>query len=101
MTTETFDIGDLHKLSAAFKDSEGNAVNPGAVTFVMREPDGTETPYTYGVDTEVKANGTGAFYVEWTYRQPGRHAARWKGTPPAQAVAPIETYVRYPDLEAA
>ncbi|MGD9879036.1 MAG: hypothetical protein AB7E70_20935 [Hyphomicrobiaceae bacterium] len=77
-----YDKGDLVKLSTspAFKDADGEAADPTAVTFRIMEPDGTETTYVYGTDAELVKAGTGDYYVHWTCAKEGRHSYRFEGT---------------------
>ena len=94
MTTPAHDIGDLRRLSVAFTDSGGTAGDPDAVTFTLRTPDGTVTTYTYGTDAELVRSGTGAYYVDWTIAQAGRHVYRFAGAGTLTAAENSEFYAR-------
>jgi len=71
-----FDKGDLVRCSGAFTDSDGTATDPAAVLFKVRNPNGSTTAYTYGVDDELVKDSTGNYHVDvnanvaglWVYR---------------------------------
>lgn len=48
----TYDTGDRVAIntSTVFQDSGGNAFDPAKVTFTVKDPSGTETPYVYDQD---------------------------------------------------
>lgn len=93
MTTSAYDIGDYRRLIGTFTDIAGDAADPTTITFKMREPDGTETSYVYGVDGECVKSSTGVYYVDWSFDQAGRHVARWYGTGVLVASTEKEYYV--------
>ena len=73
--SETFDIGDLVRLKAAFTDAEsGAAIDPDTVAFRVREPDGTLTDYAY--PAEVTKTAVGAYQVDVDADQAG--SWRWR-----------------------
>lgn len=94
MVTTAYDIGDARRLSIAFTNLAGAAADPTAVTFTMREPDGTETAYVYGANAELVKSGTGAYYVDWAIGQAGRHVYRWVGTGTVAAAESAEFWAR-------
>ena len=79
MTTTVHDIGDAEKITATFKNPDGDNTDPTTVTFTMIEPDGTRTTYTSGIDGELTSSATGIWNVTWTFAQEGRHNVVWKG----------------------
>lgn len=75
----TYDIGDRIKVSQStvFTDTEtSTAFDPENVKGKFIKPDGTETVYEYGVDSELVKAATGSYYFEvnltaagkWRYR---------------------------------
>ena len=81
MTREN--VGDKPRLRMEFR-SEGKLTDPTTITFVMLEPDGTKTTYTYALNpTVLVKDATGKYYVDYTIDQAGIHkfplraAARW------------------------
>lgn len=80
----TYDIGDLIRLSAAFDVS--GPTDPTTLVFEIREPDGTTTTHTYGVGVEIVRDSLGRFHLDWSADLPGLHLYRVAGTGAAQAV---------------
>lgn len=91
MTTAAYHIDDLRRLTAAFTVASV-ATDPSTLMFIMREPDGTETPYVYGTDAELVKDSTGNFHVDWPITQAGRHLYRWVGTGAAAEAGQAEFY---------
>jgi hypothetical protein len=84
---ETFDIGDLVRSRAAFTDTDtGSALDPTTVAAVLREPDGTETTYTYGSSAELARSAAGIYLLRFTPTDPGTHRVRWVTTGTGQCV---------------
>ncbi len=82
---ESYDVGDVVSIrtySAAgegFKDEDGMLNDPSTVTLMIREPDGTETTYTYALD-QVAKEAVGRYAKEFSPDQSGVHHYRWVGT---------------------
>lgn len=73
-------IGGVKRIEVDFRDSDSNLVDPASsVIFTMREPDGTVTAYTYGVDAELVRDAVGEYHVDWTISQVGIHTYKWIG----------------------
>ena len=72
----SYDVGDLVRVTGTLTDSASDEVDPTAITITVKEPDGTETDYVYGVDVEVVKSATGIYYMDvsatdagyWWYR---------------------------------
>lgn len=74
MTAETFKQHQLIELSAEFTDLDDNPVDPDAVTFTMKQPDGSPpTIYRSGSDAQLIHDRTGRYYVLWRTTMQGRH----------------------------
>lgn len=77
-----YEKGGVLRLSAAFTDQAGTAVDPAALTARWRKPDGSVTVKTYGSDAELVRVSLGNFRVdvdldvegEWEYRFAGTGA---------------------------
>lgn len=81
MASRFFDIGDKPVYTATFKDTSDVLTSPSTVVFIWRTPDGTETTYTSGVDSEVANPSTGVFtFAAPTIATVGPHYCRAKGT---------------------
>ena len=100
MTTSTHDINDVETITATFKNAADVVTDPTTVTFVMREPDGIETPYVYLTDAELVRDSEGVFHVDWPFTKAGRHHARWKGTGAVAEAGESEYYVKRPRVVA-
>jgi len=69
------DVGDKVRLTAVFKDSDGNEIDPTAVAAEVKDPSGNTDSYTYDPGDIVKS-ATGTYYVDidideagtWYYR---------------------------------
>jgi hypothetical protein len=74
--TETYDLGDMPRFSAAFAVA-GVATDPGVVKFKWLIPDGTESEYVFGADAEVVRAGAGNYYVDLILNVAGTWTLRW------------------------
>ena len=72
----TYKSGTSVKVSAVFKDVDGDAFDPDIVLCAVKSPDGTETVYTYQTDAAVVRDSEGNYHLwivnpdqegEWTY----------------------------------
>lgn len=75
---QVYDIGDRRKLSCEIRDEDGSLVDPTALTFTMREPDGTVTHYVRGTDAELVRDSLGIFHVHWDCELAGFHTWRFE-----------------------
>lgn len=76
----TYDVGDVVRIQAAFDNAASVPVDPGVVTFKIKTPAGTTTTYVYGTDAAVVKTGTGRYYVDYVATMEGRHEVRYAGT---------------------
>lgn len=74
-----YDVGDSIRLSVAFTNSAGAAVDPGAVSLKVKAPGGTVTTYTYAGATVTK-DSTGNYHVDLDLPTAGEWLYRWAGT---------------------
>lgn len=76
--------GSLVTLVGTFRDASGALVDPGAVTFKVKNPAGTTTSYTYasGAVTKVSA---GVYSLNVSVTAGGNWGYRIEGTDGAQA----------------
>lgn len=84
------DVGDGARLRGSFTDLSEVAADPTTVVFRMKEPDGTLTVYTSGVDVELVNDVVGGFYVDWTFTAEGEYYWRMEGT--GAVIAAAEEY---------
>ena len=70
--------GTLLRLTIAFTDDAGAAVDPSSVSFsLMSEEKGRTTTYVYGVDTQLGKASVGNYYADITPDHGGRWFYRW------------------------
>jgi len=89
----TYDVGDLVRCTGTFTNAAGTAVDPTAVSFMLRAPSGTETTYTYGVDAELVRDGTGVYHVDVDADEEGAWYYRFESTGTGQAAEESRFYV--------
>lgn len=75
----TYDIGDVVRVSGAFATSAGTAVDPATVKFRIRRPDRTIDFYEYGVDGEVIKDAVGNYHMDILIDQSGTWYYRVEG----------------------
>jgi hypothetical protein len=90
---ETYDVGDLVRLGAAFTKS-GVATDPTTLTLKIRTPGGVTTTYTYPTDAQLSRDGPGLYHLELALGASGTWVYRWAGTGAAQAAEEGEVNVR-------
>jgi len=78
--SNTYDIGDLVRVSVTFTDADDAPADPTAVTFQFTDPSDETTTYTYGVDDELVKDDTGDYHVDVSLAEAGRYYYRWAGT---------------------
>ena len=84
-----FDVGDMPTFTATFCDTAGALASPTAVTFILRNPAGIETPYVAGTASEVENPATGVFtFTVPVLTTAGTYRLRAKGT--ATVIAAVE-----------
>mgnify|MGYP003347994239 FL=1 len=82
--TTSYDRGDLVRLTATFTVS-GVATDPSGVVLYVRQPSGTLTTLTYGVDAAIVKVSTGIYRYDYNAATAGPVSYRWAGASPAQA----------------
>lgn len=62
-----YDVGDKATLRALFTNDHTppEPADPSALTFYIKQPDGTVTEYVYGTDTELVRDAIGSYHVDW------------------------------------
>lgn len=74
----TFVVGSTWRPKARFK-AAGTLTDPTSITLIIRQPNGTETSYTYGAAQITKVS-TGIYYKDIAIDAGGQWVARYKGT---------------------
>lgn len=81
----TYDVGDLIRVTATFTDSDGTAADPTAVTVYYKDPGGNISELVYGTDTDVVQDSTGVYHCDIDIDESGKWFYRFKGTGTVQA----------------
>ena len=88
MTVESFNKGDLIRCSAVYTDDAGVEIDPAGVFFRVAAPDGTQTPYTYGVDAELVRDSQGNYHLDVDGDSSGLWTVKFFSTGSGQAASP-------------
>lgn len=81
----TYNIGNLVRLSSAFTTQAGAPVDPTTITVRIKDPTGHITVLTYPAN--ISKDDTGAFHADFVPTMSGYHSYRWEGTGAATAAA--------------
>lgn len=90
----TYDKGDVVRISGAFTDATPIALDPTAILFRFRDPDGTETSYAYGIDSQIVKDSVGQYHVDIDADIYGRYFYRMWSTGVGKAAAEGEFWVK-------
>jgi hypothetical protein len=88
--SNTYDYGDLVRVTGTFTTAAGVATDPTAVLCKVRNPAGTVTTLTYGTDAALVKSGTGVYYTDVSASAAGIWHYRFYSTGTGQAAN--ETY---------
>lgn len=77
--TDTFDIGNIVRLSATFRDLAGTLVDPGDVVLYIRIYAGETQQFTFAAD-EVKKLSIGIYYYDFVPTESGKYYYRYYGS---------------------
>ena len=82
MTIPSYWLGEVKRLQLTITSSTNSMVpvDPGGLSFGLREPDGTTYNYVRGVSTALVSATVGVFYVDWTMAKIGVHRGGWVGS---------------------
>ena len=83
----TYYVGNLIRVSVAFTNTLGAAVDPAVVKCQVRTPAGVVTTYTYGTDAAVIRDSTGNYHLDVDASAEGLWRYRWYSTGSGQAAA--------------
>lgn len=76
---DTFDIGNVVRLTVTFTDTAGELIDPSAVQLNIRPYGGDISTYTWLGGDIIRAS-LGVFYYDYTPSQPGLYYYRFIGT---------------------
>jgi hypothetical protein len=94
----TYDVGDLIRCTGTFTNAAGTAIDPATVYFKYKDPGGTKTTLTYGVDAAVVKSSTGVYYVDVNVDEVGTWYYRWQATGTGQSAGESYFYAQAPRL---
>jgi hypothetical protein len=89
----SYDLGDLVRVSGSFTDENGDVADPSAVFCAVRDPAGTVTTYEYGEDAELVKDDTGEYHLDIDANVAGYWYYRWYATGSGQAAEEDKFYV--------
>lgn len=81
-----YPLGNVVRVSAAFTDISGSAINPTAVLLKLQKGESKST-FVYGVDSGVVLLRTGTYYYDVICDPVGRYTYLWYSSGTAQAAA--------------
>lgn len=99
MSANTYDVGDLVRVSTVFTDAilEG-AIDPDVVKLSVKTPDGDVVTYVYGTDAIVERDSLGNFHADLDVDQSGTWVYRWWSTGDGQGAS--ENYFKVREAQA-
>jgi hypothetical protein len=81
----TYEKGDLVRVTGTWTDTDGSAVDPSAVFTSYTDPSNVQVDLEYGVDAALKKSGTGIYYVDVDADETGTWYYRFYSTGTGQA----------------
>lgn len=83
--------GMLVRITGKFIDlSDDSDTDPTTITFKLLSPDGIETSYVYGTDSEVQKESVGDYTADIRPTYGGRWRYRWEAT---KTASPVTIYI--------
>jgi hypothetical protein len=82
-----YDAGDDVRVSGAFANAAGTAIDPDAVFAQYKDPSGNVTSLEYGEDAELVRDATGSYHVDIDADEAGQWFYRFYSTGSGKAAA--------------
>lgn len=82
-----YDLGDLVRAVAIFKDADNVLTDPSAVRFKVKDPAGAIVTYVYGTDAQLVRDSAGNYHVDIDADAAGFWYYRFYSTGSGQAAA--------------
>ncbi len=98
-TVNSYDLGDEVRCASddpPFTNAAGTIIDPAAVFFKVKDPEGTVTIYQYGVDAQLVKVSTGIYRVDVDANKPGTWRYKFYSTGSGKA-ADVKTFTVEPD----
>lgn len=80
-----YDKGDLVRVTAAFSNAAGAAVDPTTVRFKFKNPAAVVVTYTYGTDAQLVKDSVGNYHVDVDANAISFWYWRWESTGSGQS----------------
>jgi len=80
MSANVYDVGDLVRLSAIFKNAAAVDTDPTTVSVKVRNPSGVVTTLLYGTDAALVKDSTGNYHADITITAKGVWIHKFIGT---------------------
>lgn len=94
MIANKYQLDSAVLLSVQFTNADdGSPADPTTTTLMVKDPTGTETTYTFGVDPGVVQDSVGAYHMELTASISGVWIYKWRGIGSVVQTTP-DTYFR-------
>lgn len=93
----TYDVGDLVRLRAVFKNAAGADTDPTTIVLKHKNPAGTVTTLTYSL-AELTKEGTGIYYKDVSITLDGKWIYKFIATGTVQAVEEEQFFVRKSEI---
>jgi len=95
-----YDKGDQVRVSAAFTNAVGTAIDPTTVRFKYKTPaSGTAVTLVYGVDGALVKDSTGNYHVDIDLDLAGVYRFRWESVGTGKAASESFVVVRNSDFD--
>lgn len=93
-----YPVGNTIRVTAAFTNSAGTAIDPTAVYCTVLSPAGVTTTYQYGVDGALIKDSTGNYHLDIDASSAGEWRYRWYSTGTGKAAEESVFWVDDSDL---
>jgi len=87
MTVNAYPLNATVALSTQAATAGGVLTDPGALLLKVKQPGGTATTYTYGVDAGLIRDAVGKYHLNLKLTLPGRWFYRWEATGAVEAAS--------------
>lgn len=79
--------GSQVDITVAFRDGNGDPMDPDSITFKLMSPERRETSYTYGIGETISKQSVGNYTARITPDKAGRWHFRWESTGEGTTIA--------------
>ena len=90
----TYFLGELIRVTWTYKNSSGTLIDPTAVFFWLKGPDGSILMFRHGTGTFIVSSSTGTYYADVSVELVGTYSYRAFATGTGQSAIEAECNVR-------